>query len=488
MPESTPTTLTFGGTRRRATSGLRSGIIGLGFIGEVHARAVRAAGGTLVAVADASPVDVEESARQLGAAWGAASAEELVTSPDVDVVHICTPNHLHATFVRMALSAGKHVICEKPLATSRADAAELVELARAAGVVAAVPFIYRYYPTVREARARVASGASGPIHLIHGSYLQDWLSTAKDQNWRVDPTLGGASRTFGDIGVHWCDLVEFATGQRITARGHRGDEAGRERGHPLPRRDLHEVAPVDPDVAEGARGATEGRVDAPVLVLGCREPVLEVRAVDEVDRTARAARDARPRLPDCRVVPVDERHGRDHAGRACQLDELGGVSPARRERLLADDVLPGTERHPDQRRVQVVRRADVHDIDIGRGHELLGGRGAPGGPQLVCRVLDVDRRRVRDRGQRPAGRVHRSCVDLADEAEPDDPGAQPGSCPTSSTTERHGGRRRFGHTSSLYNENAKVKCPAAQPPMEPHVRFHRPPLHRGTWRTTCRCA
>src|SRR5665647_1072463 len=128
VPEATPAALTFGGTRRRATSGLRSGIIGLGFIGEVHARAVRAAGGTLVAVAvaDASPVDVEESARQLGAAWGAASAEELVTSPDVDVVHICTPNHLHAPLVRMALSAGKHVICEKPLATSRADAAELV--------------------------------------------------------------------------------------------------------------------------------------------------------------------------------------------------------------------------------------------------------------------------------------------------------------------------------------------------------------------------
>src|SRR5665648_1225509 len=126
MPESNPATMTFGGTRRRVTTGLRSGIIGLGFIGEVHARAVRAAGGTLAAVADASPVDVEDSARQLGAAWGAASAEELVASPDVDVVHICTPNHLHAPLVRMALSAGKHVICEKPLATSRADAAELV--------------------------------------------------------------------------------------------------------------------------------------------------------------------------------------------------------------------------------------------------------------------------------------------------------------------------------------------------------------------------
>jgi predicted dehydrogenase len=217
MPESHPATLTFGGAHGSVTAGVRSGIIGVGFIGEVHARAVRAAGGTLTAVADASPDRVEEHARRLGAARGARSAEELVTSPDVDVVHICTPNHLHVRLARMALGAGKHVICEKPLATSSSEATELVELARTSALVAAVPFIYRYYPMVRESRALVASGASGPIHLIHGSYLQDWLSTAKDQNWRVDPALGGASRTFADIGVHWCDLVEFVTGHRITS-------------------------------------------------------------------------------------------------------------------------------------------------------------------------------------------------------------------------------------------------------------------------------
>jgi predicted dehydrogenase len=217
MPETHPATLTFGGAHGKVSTGVRSGIIGVGFIGEVHARAVRAAGGTLSAVADASPAGVEEHARRLGATRGARSAEELVASPDVDVVHICTPNHLHAPLARMALGAGKHVICEKPLATSSADATELVDLACASGLVAAVPFIYRYYPMVRESRALVASGAAGPIHLIHGSYLQDWLSTARDQNWRVDPALGGASRTFADIGVHWCDLVEFVTGHRIAS-------------------------------------------------------------------------------------------------------------------------------------------------------------------------------------------------------------------------------------------------------------------------------
>lgn len=212
-----PATKTFGGIRRRLSSGLQSGIVGLGFIGEVHARAVRTAGGSLAAVAGSSPDGIDAAAERLDAAWGAPSAQDLVTSPDVDVVHICTPNHLHAPLARMALAAGKHVICEKPLATTVQDAAELADLARLAGVVAAVPFVYRYYPTVREARARIASGSTGPVHLIHGSYLQDWLSTAGDHNWRVDPALGGASRTFADIGVHWCDLVEFSTGHRVTA-------------------------------------------------------------------------------------------------------------------------------------------------------------------------------------------------------------------------------------------------------------------------------
>jgi predicted dehydrogenase len=180
MADVSPATMTFGGLRARSPSGLRSGVIGLGFIGEIHARAVHAAGGTLTAVADASPDGIVDSAKRLGADWGAPSAEELVHSPDVDVVHICTPNHMHAPLARMALRAGKHVICEKPLATTTADATELVELARGAGVLGAVPFIYRYYPMVREARARVASGDAGPIRLIHGSYLQDWLSTPKD--------------------------------------------------------------------------------------------------------------------------------------------------------------------------------------------------------------------------------------------------------------------------------------------------------------------
>jgi predicted dehydrogenase len=193
----------------------RVGIIGAGFIGGVHARAVRAAGGVLTRVAGRSP----ESAAIAAAGYDtepATSAEALIGSDEVDVVHICTPNHLHASLARQALEAGKHVICEKPLATTLKDAEELARLADEVGLVATVPFVYRFYPTVREAQARIAAGDAGDLWMLHGSYLQDWLSQPSDTNWRVDPALGGASRAFADIGVHWCDLMEFTTGQRIT--------------------------------------------------------------------------------------------------------------------------------------------------------------------------------------------------------------------------------------------------------------------------------
>jgi predicted dehydrogenase len=195
---------------------MRSGIIGTGFIGGVHAYAVRAAGGVLAHVAGESPEHAAAAARRLGAEHACASVEELINADDVNVVHVCTPNALHVPQAEAAIRAGKHVICEKPLATDPADARRLVEAAADAGLVAAVPFVYRFYPSVREARARIGAGDAGPLWLLHGSYLQDWLAGSDASNWRVDPKLGGASRAFGDIGVHWCDLMEFTTGHRIT--------------------------------------------------------------------------------------------------------------------------------------------------------------------------------------------------------------------------------------------------------------------------------
>jgi predicted dehydrogenase len=194
---------------------LRSGIIGTGFMGSVHAAAVRAAGGTVTRVAGRSKAGAASALARLGGVAAAESPQALIESDDVDVVHICTPNATHAELASLAIAAGKAVICEKPLATTSLDAAILQAEAGRAGVVNAVPFVYRFYPAVREARARLAAGEAGPLWLLHGSYLQDWLADAGSSNWRVDPAQGGGSRAFGDIGVHWCDLMEFVTGHRI---------------------------------------------------------------------------------------------------------------------------------------------------------------------------------------------------------------------------------------------------------------------------------
>lgn len=189
---------------------VRSVIVGTGFMGAVHARAVRRAGGAVVGVV---------SRTGSAAGWdvpAAASLGELLDHVDADVVHICTPNSVHAQQVSVALASGANVICEKPLGISVAEAGSMLESAEARGVVHAVPFAYRFYPAVRELRARLRSDG-GRVFLIHGGYLQDWLATSDSDNWRVDPSTGGPSRAFADIGVHWCDLAEFVTGDRIVA-------------------------------------------------------------------------------------------------------------------------------------------------------------------------------------------------------------------------------------------------------------------------------
>lgn len=196
-------------------TGVQAAIIGTGFIAGVHAHAVRAAGGEVAAVLGSGAATTAAGVQAMGAQRGAADLAELLAAPEIDVVHICTPNRTHTEMAQAALAAGKHVICEKPLATSVVDARRLTELADGAGRVASVPFVYRFYASVREARNRIARDAAGPLWLLHGTYLQDWLSASDATNWRMDPALGGASRAFGDIGVHWCDLMEFTTGHRI---------------------------------------------------------------------------------------------------------------------------------------------------------------------------------------------------------------------------------------------------------------------------------
>lgn len=194
---------------------LRAGVIGAGFIGEVHVRAIRASRGYVASIAAKTIDEARSAAKNLGIEK-AVTIDEVLNDSDIDVIHICTPNAFHAELATQAIQAGKHVICEKPLAVSLEQAEALSRLAAETNVVATIPFIYRFHPIIREARSRI-SKLKEPLNLLHGYYLQDWLSLETTMNWRTDPKLGGPSRTFGDIGIHWCDLMEFVTGHRITS-------------------------------------------------------------------------------------------------------------------------------------------------------------------------------------------------------------------------------------------------------------------------------
>ncbi|SLK09109.1 Gfo/Idh/MocA family protein [Novosphingobium mathurense] len=196
-------------------SPLRVAILGAGMIGEIHRRAAILAGAEVVGVMASNPARSTEAAVR----WytqpitGVADLAALAA----DVVHVCSPNALHAEHVEAAIGAGSHVICEKPLAVRSIEAQRLHDLAHEAGRIATVPFVYRFHPLVREIRARAVAGEFGAWQILHGSYLQDWLLSPDATSWRVDPAAGGASRAFADIGSHWCDLMEFVTGERIAS-------------------------------------------------------------------------------------------------------------------------------------------------------------------------------------------------------------------------------------------------------------------------------
>ncbi|MFJ8582275.1 Gfo/Idh/MocA family protein [Micromonospora sp. NPDC093277] len=192
---------------------LRVAVVGAGFMGRVHAEAARRAGATVVAAVASRPEGAAAAARAVGADEGYPDLAALLDDADIDVLHVCTPNALHAPVTAAALAAGVHIICEKPLATGSAEARALVQAA--GDRVTTVPFVYRFHPMVRELRARLAAGEAGIVASVTGGYLQDWLSRPSDDDWRVDAALGGPSRAFADIGSHWCDLFEFVTGDRI---------------------------------------------------------------------------------------------------------------------------------------------------------------------------------------------------------------------------------------------------------------------------------
>ena len=197
---------------------LRAAIVGAGFIGPHHIDAVQRGGYADVAVlVDRDPDRGPVTARSLGVPRAVTDIDAVLGDPSVDVIHICTPNHTHVDLARAAMEAGKHVVVEKPVATDRAGAAALLEVAQRTRRHAAVALTYRGYPMVRRARELVNSGRLGRLRLVHGGYLQDWLSDASDYNWRLDSAAGGVSRAFADIGTHWFDTVEFVAGARVTS-------------------------------------------------------------------------------------------------------------------------------------------------------------------------------------------------------------------------------------------------------------------------------
>jgi predicted dehydrogenase len=196
---------------------IRSGIIGAGFVGPLHIEAARRLGYVdFVAIATSSLKSAEAKAERLGIERAYSSYEELLADKSVEAVHVCTPNNLHYPVVMAALEAGKHVICDKPLALSANEAREMRDAAREAGVVNAVTFNYRFNPLVQQARTYVKRGDLGQVRFVHGHYLQDWLLYETDFSWRLEAEKGGASSSVGDIGSHWCDTAQFITGLRIT--------------------------------------------------------------------------------------------------------------------------------------------------------------------------------------------------------------------------------------------------------------------------------
>ena len=190
-------------------------IVGLGFVGRAHLEALRRLGISVRGVLGSTPERSKAASESLRLPRSYGSLEELAADDSVQVVHLCTPNHLHFQEASQLLRSGKHVLCEKPLALDSRESAALVSLLKETGLVGSVAYNLRYYPLCQEARALICKGAIGQVKLVHGSFLQDWLLFPTDWNWRLEAKLGGDLRAVSDIGTHWLDLVMWLTGSKV---------------------------------------------------------------------------------------------------------------------------------------------------------------------------------------------------------------------------------------------------------------------------------
>lgn len=191
-------------------------VIGAGFVGRAHIEALRRVNIPVRGTLGSSGERSSESAKALGLEKAYASLDELAADKEVTSVHVCTPNNVHFEQSSKLMRAGKHVMCEKPLAMDSRESEMLVKLAAETKRVGGVAHNLRYYPLCQEARALIAAGAIGTPKLVHGHFLQDWLLYPTDWNWRLEASRGGEMRAVSDIGTHWMDLVMFLTGQKIT--------------------------------------------------------------------------------------------------------------------------------------------------------------------------------------------------------------------------------------------------------------------------------
>jgi predicted dehydrogenase len=194
---------------------LRAGVIGTGFIGPVHIEAVKRLGVSVTAICGSTA-----SARETAARWGIPEVygnydyKAMLRSPNVDVVHITSPNKVHVEQSLAALAAGKHVICEKPLGMDTKETARLVKATAKSDCVFAVNYMCRFFPAVLQMRAMVQRGDLGKIIHVQGHFFQDWLLKETDYNWRLLASEGGKLRAVGDIGTHWIDAVSFILGAK----------------------------------------------------------------------------------------------------------------------------------------------------------------------------------------------------------------------------------------------------------------------------------
>jgi predicted dehydrogenase len=190
-------------------------VVGAGFIGPVHVEALRRLGVPVIGILGIDEAESRSAAAKLGMAKRFYSYDQVLADPRVGAVHLATPNRLHFPMAKAALTAGKHVLCEKPLSMTSTESAELVELATKTHRAAAVNYNVRYYPIALQARAMARNGEIGEIYSICGSYCQDWLFLQTDYNWRVLAEEGGELRAVSDIGTHWLDLVQSLSGVEI---------------------------------------------------------------------------------------------------------------------------------------------------------------------------------------------------------------------------------------------------------------------------------